>query len=266
MRTAAHMADEGAAGSAQCSMCASQAATLWCHNDAAALCAQCDQSVHSRNPLAARHVRVPLCELCERLAATVYCRQVRVSPVDKRSPEAGRAEATARSHCPPRAPQDAASLCDGCSRDIHAANPLAGRHVLEAVRPVTAAPVPITLEGTRVAASANAAEIEEYRRQCEALLNGEETPEATGAAGLLPPPRAPSLAAPRPPGFHGPGVPAAGSALSGGGERQSASGAEAAPEAGLGGFSPFDDLFGADFGELDSDMPLEFAFLQAHGA
>jgi hypothetical protein len=127
--------------------------------------------------------------------------------------------------------------------------------------------VPIALEGTRVAASANAAEIEEYRRQCEALLNGEETPEATGAGGLLPPPRAgASLAAPRPPGFHGPGVPAAGSALSGGGERQSASGAEAAPEAGLGGFSPFDDLFGADFGELDSDMPLEFAFLQAHGA
>ena len=176
---------------------------------------------------------------------------------------------TARSHLTP-APQDAASLCDGCSRDIHAANPLAGRHVLEAVRPVTAAPVPITLEGTRVAASANAAEIEEYRRQCEALLNGEETPEGTGAGagGPMPPPRA-SLAVPRPtggPGYHlgATGVPAAGSALSGGGELQSASGVEAAPEAGL-GFSPFDDLFGADFGELDSDMPLEFAFLQAHG-
>jgi hypothetical protein len=105
LRTAAHMADDSAAGSAQCSMCAGQAATLWCHNDSAALCAQCDQSVHSRNPLAARHVRVPLCELCERLAATVYCRQVRVYPVDKQAlrerwTEAPRAHTTTPAYAP----------------------------------------------------------------------------------------------------------------------------------------------------------------------
>ena len=77
----------------------------------------------------------------------------------------------------PRRAQDAASLCDSCSKEIHEANPLAGRHVLEPVQPFTSAAAGVTLEGTRVAASANAAEIEEYRRQCEELLNAEEAAE-----------------------------------------------------------------------------------------
>jgi len=163
--------------------------------------------------------------------------------------------------------QDAASLCDTCSADIHAANPLAGRHVLEAVQPVSATPMPFVLEGTRVAASANAAEIEEYRRQCEALLNngGEETPESTRGGPPAGPTRTTGAAAALPPGMHlplGGGLPTTSSAVSAGG-----AGAQSGDGAGLGlpDLEPL-DLFGPDFGDLDSDMPLEFAFLEAHGA
>ena len=61
--------------------------------------------------------------------------------------------------------------------------------MLEPVQPfANAAAAGVTVEGTRVAASANAAEVEEYRRQCEELLNtegGEETLPASAAAAAV---------------------------------------------------------------------------------
>lgn len=72
------MADSG--GGALCDICAASAAAVFCRNDDARLCTKCDQNVHGKNPLAARHWRVQLCELCEREPATIYCRQVRGQP------------------------------------------------------------------------------------------------------------------------------------------------------------------------------------------
>ena len=90
---------------------------------------------------------------------------------------------------------------------MHESNPLASRHVLEEVHPFATAPLGQTLEGTRVAASANAAEVEEYRRQCEELLHAEEAAETTTRGGAVPP-KADS---------------AGGSGVSGSGERTSTS-------------------------------------------
>uniref|UniRef100_R7W170 Zinc finger protein CONSTANS-LIKE 3 n=1 Tax=Aegilops tauschii TaxID=37682 RepID=R7W170_AEGTA len=46
-------------GGAACAVCGG-AAALYCPADAAALCVPCDAAVHSANPLASRHERVPL--------------------------------------------------------------------------------------------------------------------------------------------------------------------------------------------------------------
>ncbi|KAE8777111.1 CONSTANS-like protein CO8 [Hordeum vulgare] len=46
-------------GGAACAVCGGSAA-LYCPADAAALCVPCDAAVHSANPLASRHERVPL--------------------------------------------------------------------------------------------------------------------------------------------------------------------------------------------------------------
>ena len=248
----------GEEGGTLCQVCTAVVASVYCRNDSAMLCTTCDTSIHGRNPLAARHWRVQLCELCEREPATVYCRQVRLywwGP-----PPSAHA----------RAPQDAASLCDACSKEIHEANPLAGRHVLEAVQPFCnsslcagAAAPPFSMAGTRVAASASAVEIEEYRRQCEALLSGEEAAE-TAVAAAKAPAAAPSRAR-------------ADAGGAGSGTTQVERHSTSVAEGGLGKLGgpggapgqpadPFDALFGADFAELDSAEPLEFAFLNAHGA
>ena len=183
------------------------------------------------------------------------------------------------------AAQDAASLCDGCSKEIHEANPLAGRHVLEPVQPFANAAAGVTVEGTRVAASANAAEVEEYRRQCEELLNtegGEETLPASAAAAAVARAAAAPAAGGAPP-WHAPQAPPAGDS-GGGGSGVGELGARAtrnalrgdalslAPLAGVPVAAPLPsfgdpfDVFMGDFAELDGDEPLEFAFLQAHGA
>lgn len=47
-----------------CALCNSAPAELYCKNDDANLCAGCDASFHSSNPLAARHERVPLPACC----------------------------------------------------------------------------------------------------------------------------------------------------------------------------------------------------------
>ena len=182
------------------------------------------------------------------------------------------------------AAQDAASLCDGCSKDIHEANPLAGRHVLEPVQPFANAATGVTLEGTRVAASANAAEVEEYRRQCEELLNTEEGAETVTASGGAAAGRgAQATAAGVVPPWHAPQAPPAADSGGGGsgvgelGERATrkalrGDAVSLAPLQGVpvsGSLPSFGDPFDAflgDFAELDGDEPLEFAFLQAHGA
>lgn len=50
----------GAAGLQRCDSCCSAPCAFYCRADAAALCAACDADVHSANPLARRHRRVPM--------------------------------------------------------------------------------------------------------------------------------------------------------------------------------------------------------------
>lgn len=83
----------------QCVVCTAQA-EVYCENDQAFLCNACDNTVHTSNPLASRHVRLRVCELCTKNAATVYCKN------------------------------DKAFLCDECDSEIHLNNPLAARHEL----------------------------------------------------------------------------------------------------------------------------------------
>jgi hypothetical protein len=305
-------------------VCASAAAAVFCRNDAALLCLKCDAKVHGINPLAARHWRVQLCELCEREPATVYCRQVRALVGSSPAQRVGRVRAraalrrvararTARARVPCACVatlgrrrvavaasrllsaaacvltqrtctfcgvrvwarvQDAASLCDACSKEIHEANPLAGRHVLEPVQPFASAATGLTLEGTRVAASANAAEIEEYRRQCEELLHAEEAAETTTPSALAPAaggaPKAQDSGAGGS-GVSGSAEPAHARARGGGGN--GGGGAlppatlppAAPPPAAPPALDPF-DVFLGDFAELDGDEPLEFSFFESHGA
>lgn len=73
-------------------------AIVYCQNDQAFLCKECDNKTHNCNPVAARHLRVKVCELCNKQASTVYCKN------------------------------DQAFLCDECDSEIHLNNPLAARH------------------------------------------------------------------------------------------------------------------------------------------
>ncbi|KAF8691258.1 hypothetical protein HU200_040382 [Digitaria exilis] len=75
-----------------------------CSGGGAYLCAGCD-AAHAR----AGHVRVWVCEVCERAPAAVTCRA------------------------------DAAALCAACDADIHDANPLARRHERVPIQPIGAA-------------------------------------------------------------------------------------------------------------------------------
>lgn len=80
-----------------CIVC-EMAAAVYCENDQAYLCSECDHKIHSSNLVASRHVRVKVCELCRKASATVYCKN------------------------------DQAYLCDECDTEIHSNNPLASRH------------------------------------------------------------------------------------------------------------------------------------------
>jgi len=46
----------------QCAICKKENATLWCENDSAKLCDECDKKSHSGNPLMSGHKRLPLQE------------------------------------------------------------------------------------------------------------------------------------------------------------------------------------------------------------
>jgi hypothetical protein len=157
--------------------------------------------------------------------------------------------------------------------------------VLEPVQPFANAATGVTLEGTRVAASANAAEVEEYRRQCEELLNAEEAAEtathaggaaavgraaAVAGAGVVPPWHAPQAPPTADSGGGGSGVGELGERASRKalrGDAGSLAPLQGVPVGGpLPAFGDPFDVFLGDFAELDGDEPLEFAFLQAHGA
>ncbi|KAG2438794.1 hypothetical protein HXX76_005335 [Chlamydomonas incerta] len=102
-------------------------ALVFCVVDRAVLCGQCDIKIHSANPVAARHRRIPACESCAR-ASTIYC------------------------HC------DQAHLCQEC----HASNPLSAAHQTQPAEPLpppalaapTVTPAGSAREGDILAAAA----------------------------------------------------------------------------------------------------------------
>lgn len=95
-----------------CCVVCQAAATLYCDNDKAFLCADCDHRIHSINAVAARHTRTRLCELCVKAVCTVFCRN------------------------------DKAYLCDDCDAEIHQHNPLAASHDIVPVGALGAAAAP----------------------------------------------------------------------------------------------------------------------------
>ncbi|GJM90368.1 hypothetical protein PR202_ga06641 [Eleusine coracana subsp. coracana] len=92
-------------GGRRCGACGGSPAAVHCRtcpgDGGAYLCSLCD-AAHAR----AGHVRVWVCEVCERAPASVTCRA------------------------------DAAALCAACDADIHDANPLARRHDRVPVQPI----------------------------------------------------------------------------------------------------------------------------------
>ncbi|OAY85427.1 B-box zinc finger protein 20, partial [Ananas comosus] len=107
----------------QCDVCAAEAASVFCCDDEAALCAACDRRVHRANKLAGKHRRFslllpssppsssssssssssqfrapPLCDICQERRGLLFCRE------------------------------DRAILCRDCDVPIHTASDLAMRH------------------------------------------------------------------------------------------------------------------------------------------
>jgi len=60
-----------------CMLCNAATASVFCYNDNAYLCKNCDCQIHNKNKLAWRHQRVHLCEVCDATPkpAVVYCAQ-----------------------------------------------------------------------------------------------------------------------------------------------------------------------------------------------
>mmetsp|Transcript_48604 Transcript_48604/g.90550 ORF Transcript_48604/g.90550 Transcript_48604/m.90550 type:complete len:650 (+) Transcript_48604:316-2265(+) len=56
-----------------CDSCNLNPIVLYCKNDAARLCLECDKSMHSSSFLVKRHTRVWLCEVCETASAVLRC-------------------------------------------------------------------------------------------------------------------------------------------------------------------------------------------------
>ncbi len=46
-----------------CDVCEENVATLYCRQDNARLCEECDEEVHSANKLVSKHLRVPVYEV-----------------------------------------------------------------------------------------------------------------------------------------------------------------------------------------------------------
>ncbi|XP_021305899.1 zinc finger protein HD1 isoform X2 [Sorghum bicolor] len=107
-----------------CDGCRAAPSVVYCHADAAYLCASCDVRVHAANRVASRHERVRVCEACERAPAVLACRA------------------------------DAAALCVVCDAQVHSANPLAGRHQRVPVLPLPVAAIPAASVLAEAAATA----------------------------------------------------------------------------------------------------------------
>lgn len=54
-----------------CEVCEQSPACVTCKADAAVLCVECDRDIHSANPLARRHVRIPVVPFCDSAEAVV---------------------------------------------------------------------------------------------------------------------------------------------------------------------------------------------------
>lgn len=123
----------------KCEHC-NEPAKYLCHSEAGvARCATCDARVHN-SAEAEQHAREYLCELCGSASANVHCTT------------------------------DAISLCAACDAEAHAD----GYHWHERVRVTSfTGPFPpeLSLTGTRVAASASAADVEALKQEWRNLLN-----------------------------------------------------------------------------------------------
>ncbi|CAN6273668.1 unnamed protein product [Urochloa humidicola] len=101
----------------QCDVCASEAASVFCCADEAALCDACDRRVHRANKLAGKHRRFsllnpappsssssgsssppPLCDICQEKSPLLFCKE------------------------------DRAILCRDCDVSVHTASELTMRH------------------------------------------------------------------------------------------------------------------------------------------
>ncbi|KAL2892799.1 B-box zinc finger protein 21 [Bienertia sinuspersici] len=71
----------------QCDVCSKIEASVFCLADEAALCDECDQSIHHANKLASKHQRFsllqtssshfPICDICQEKRALIFCQQDR---------------------------------------------------------------------------------------------------------------------------------------------------------------------------------------------
>lgn len=138
-----------------CLVCASQA-SVFCENDGAFLCRECDHKVHTSNAVVARHNRVRVCELCHGKVSTVFCKN------------------------------DKAFLCEDCDAEIHQSNPLAARHE---VVPVKSMPLDKETEGCCGAAPPCESGVHSGSPEAEqeSLLEVSALPNSiTGTEGVVP--------------------------------------------------------------------------------
>ncbi|CAD6337059.1 unnamed protein product [Miscanthus lutarioriparius] len=129
-----------------CDGCRAAPSVVYCHADAAYLCAACDARVHAANRVASRHERVRVCEACERAPAVLVCRA------------------------------DAAALCAVCDAQVHSANPLAGRHQRVPVLPLPVAAIPSASVLAEAAATAVAVGDKEEEVDSWLLLTNTKDP------------------------------------------------------------------------------------------
>lgn len=140
---------------ATCCVCESPA-KLWCENDKAFLCAECDHKVHSSNALAARHSRFPICELCKSSACQVYC-------------------------C-----QDKAYLCDVCDAAVHSDNVLAARHMVVPAAQALAGQVQNAIVESDAQSEAAGKPAQQAQAQPECQQEHESSPPCTGSEAVVP--------------------------------------------------------------------------------
>nr|BAQ21305.1 Constans/Heading date 1 [Miscanthus sinensis]BAQ21306.1 Constans/Heading date 1 [Miscanthus sinensis]BAQ21364.1 homolog of Constans/Heading date 1 [Miscanthus sinensis] len=137
---------EGPAWARSCDGCRGAPSVVYCHADAAYLCASCDARVHAANHVASRHERVRVCEACERAPAVLACRA------------------------------EAAALCAVCDVQVHSANPLAGRHQRVPVLPLPVAAIPAASAFAEAAATAVAVGDKEEEVDSWLLLTNTKDP------------------------------------------------------------------------------------------